>query len=72
MVVSVMFLFGCATSKVAYEKPGSTEVDRQRDTSECTQACIGHEPSRHVFAPVVVDRAAFEKCLEDRGYSRVR
>ena len=72
MVLSMIVLVGCATSRVAYEKPGSTEADRQRDISECTQASIGHEPSRHVFAPVIVDRAAFEKCLEGRGYSRAQ
>jgi hypothetical protein len=72
VVMSLLFTFGCATGRAAYEKPGSTEADRKRDVSDCVQASIGHEPGRHVFAPVVLDREEFEKCLESRGYSRAR
>ena len=72
VVMSLVFTFGCATGRVAYEKPGSTEADRKRDVSDCTQASIGHEPGRHVLAPIALDREAFEKCLESRGYSRAR
>lgn len=71
-VMSLIFTFGCATARVAYDKPGSSEADRKRDVADCTHASIGHEPGRHVVVPVVIDRAAFEKCLEGRGYSRVR
>jgi hypothetical protein len=72
VVTSLVFTFGCATGGVAYEKPGSTQEDRKRDMSDCTLASIGHQPERHVLTPIMVDRAAFEKCLESRGYSRVR
>ena len=72
MVMSLVFMFGCASGRVAYDKPGSTEADRRRDVSECTLVSIGHEPGRHVLAPVVLDRSAFAACLESRGYSRVR
>lgn len=72
VVMSLVFTFGCATGRVVYEKPGSTEADRKRDVSDCVQASIGHESGRHVFAPVVLDRSEFEKCLESRGYSRAR
>jgi hypothetical protein len=72
VVVSLIVMSGCATGRVAYDKPGSTETDRKRDVSECTQASIGHEPQRHVVSPILFDRAAFEQCLESRGYTRVR
>ena len=72
VVISLVSAFGRASGRVAYDKPGSTEADRRRDVSDCTQVSIGHDPGRHVFTPVVIDRAAFETCLEGRGYSRVR
>jgi hypothetical protein len=73
VVMSLVLTFGCTTGRGAYEKPGNTEADRRRDVSECAQASIGHEPGRHmVSSPVLFDRAAFEQCLESRGYSRVR
>jgi len=72
LAMFVVLMAGCAAGKVAYEKPGGTEVDRRRDVAECVQASIGHEPGRHVVTPVVVDREAFARCLESRGYSQVR
>lgn len=70
LVIALAFAVGCA-GKVAYEKPGSTEADRKRDVADCVHASIGHEAAGHVVAPVVIDREAFAKCLESRGYSRV-
>jgi hypothetical protein len=72
VVMSLVFTFGCATGRAAYAKPGTTPEDRKRDVSDCALASLGHQPERHVLTPIMVDRAAFEKCLEGRGYSRVR
>jgi hypothetical protein len=72
VVASLLFTVGCATGRVAWDKPGTTEAERRRDVAECAQASLGHEPGRHVLTPVVVDHAAFAKCLEARGYARVR
>lgn len=71
-VMSVGVALGCATPQVAYEKPGTTQEDRKRDVSDCTLASLGHQPERHLITPIMVDRAAVERCLESRGYSRVR
>jgi hypothetical protein len=68
----LVVLTGCATTKVAYEKPGATDAERKRDTAACAEGAIGHEPGRHVITPIVIDREAFAKCLEGRGYVRVR
>ncbi len=70
VVMLLTFSFGCATGKVTYEKPGTTQEDRKRDVSDCALASLGHQPERHVLTPIMVDRAAFERCLENRGYSR--
>ena len=73
LAMVLLLAIGCATTgKVAYEKRGVTEAERRRDVSECTHESIGHDPSRHVVLPLVLDRAAFERCLESRGYSRVQ
>ena len=72
MLLSLILGSGCATGSVPYSKAGSTEADRKRDVAECTRDSIGHEAGRHVFSPVVIDRAAYESCLESRGYTRAR
>jgi hypothetical protein len=73
LVMFVVSAAGCATGQVAYEKPGSTETERKRDVGECAQQSIGHALERqHVLMPVPIDREAFAKCLEGRGYRTVR
>lgn len=63
---------GCATPRVAYTKPGSTDVERKHDEAECFQGAIGHNASEHVLVPLTVDRELFRNCLERRGYVPVR
>ena len=72
LMMSAVLAAGCATGRVAYEKPGSSEADRRRDAADCAHASISHEPGRHVLSPVVIDREAFAQCLERRGYSPSR
>ena len=71
LLTALLLVTGCASSQNAYQKPGTSEGDRKRDTAECARASIGHEPGRHVVTPVVIDREAFAKCLEARGYARI-
>jgi hypothetical protein len=67
----LLFSFACATPTAVYRKAGGSEAERKRDTAECVEAAIGHEPGRHIVTPVVIDRESFARCLESRGYARV-
>lgn len=71
-VILVALATGCATPRIAYTKPGTTDVERKRDQAECFQGAIGHNASAHVLVPVTVDRELFQNCLERRGYVPVR
>jgi hypothetical protein len=68
-LAAAVLLSGCATQRVAYSKPGVTDDQRKRDTTECVQAAIGHTGREHVLVPVTIDREAVKQCLESRGYT---
>jgi len=72
VLVVVSMAAGCATSRVAYTKPGVSDAERRRDETECLQAAIGHNQVQHVLVPVTFDRELFQGCLERRGYVQVR
>lgn len=72
LITLAVLAAGCAPPRVAYTKPGATDVERNRDQAECFQRAIGHNASEHVLVPLTVDRELFQSCLERRGYVPVR
>ena len=72
LITLAALVAGCATPRVAYTKPGATDVERKRDETECFQGAIGHNASEHVPGTLTVDRELFRNCLERRGYVPVR
>lgn len=68
-VVGVIgLLAGCATGMGVYDKPGAAEADVQRDRSACLQASASeNEPFR--FSGPSIDREAFARCMEAKGYT---
>jgi len=72
LLASVVFLAGCATSRVIYTKPGVTDAERRRDEAACIQQALGHQERTHIGLLYAIDREEFVKCLEARGYSAVR
>ncbi len=69
LLVLVPLVAGCATSRIAYTKPGVTDEERKRDQTECLKSAIGHDDGRgHILEPVTIDRDVFQGCLENRGY----
>jgi hypothetical protein len=65
-----MIVAGCATSRVTYDKPGLGDPDRRRDEAECLRMAVGGEDPRFLLLPITVDRDAYERCMQRRGYTR--
>jgi len=64
---------GCATeTKIVFDKSGVSATQRQQDENTCLRETIGIDPEGRLFAPFTVDRGAYEKCMQARGYAAVR
>lgn len=73
LIVSLGLLAGCATQPLVYNKPGVTEAQRKRDENECLRAAVGGDQSGQVlFGVYRLDRAAYARCMEVRGYALQR
>lgn len=63
-------LAGCTSSpKIIFAKPGATPADRERDENACVRSSIGLDDQSRIMVPFDIDRAAFQKCMEARGYT---
>jgi hypothetical protein len=60
---------GCATRRIAWEKPGVTQADRERDENACLRAAIGSDGGAQTLAPYCIDREIYIRCMEGRGYA---
>ena len=65
-----MIVGGCATSRGTYDKPGLGDTERRRDEAECLRAAVGSEDFRFLLLPITIDREAYERCMQQRGYTR--
>ena len=71
-LVPCLWLFtGCVQSeRRVYIKPDVTEAQRKQDQEDCVRSSIEvTEAERRLFAAVPINREAFNKCMEARGYS---
>jgi hypothetical protein len=71
-LVPCLWLFtGCVQSeRRVYIKPDVTEAQRKQDQEDCVRSSIeASEAERRLFAVVPINREAFNKCMEARGYS---
>ncbi len=67
-LVGALLLSGCAREQWVYDKPHATAAQLDRDLTACrkesiSQQKIGLTPEDRV------DRAAFNRCMERRGYT---
>jgi hypothetical protein len=86
-LILVVALAGAACATSRWERAGATEADRQRDETECTARANRDYsvPGRRVISSSrrdvnesvelvtrrEFDVAAYEACMEGRGYRRV-
>jgi hypothetical protein len=66
----VGLLAACSTTKTAvrFQKPGADAGDQHRDESACLRSAIFLDDSGLILLPFELDRAAYQRCMEDRGY----
>jgi hypothetical protein len=68
LVVSI--LAGCSTSEpIVYVKPGVTASQQKADRTACFEASIGaiQDPRPSPLPPV--DREAYARCMQTKGYT---
>jgi hypothetical protein len=56
------------TTAVGFRKPGADAADQRRDESACLQAASGLDNRGLILVPFELDRAAYQRCMESRGY----
>lgn len=66
-----LFLSGCASTRITYEKSGITQAEREQDMNECVRAAMGTSEGWRwpLFSLYQIDREDYGKCLEARGYA---
>jgi len=70
LVLSLGLLAGCATSPpaVAHGTPGAPVSDRVREENACLRASVGQNDENYILLPFDIDREAYRRCMEARGY----
>lgn len=66
---AVTLLAGCATGRIAWDKPGSSQAERDRDETACLRTAIGVHGRAELLAPYCIDRDVYIRCMETRGYA---
>lgn len=64
LALSLGVLAGCATS------PPLVASARKTDESACARASVGLNDRGYLLLPFTLDREAYRRCLEERGYDR--
>jgi len=71
MFLALMLVAGCATAQWSYEKPNVSPAKQDRDIAACRKASPSHSPFA-IFQRQAVDRIAFNRCMEEKGYTVTR
>ena len=72
LLISFALMAGCTTSdpgQIVFTKAGASAADRQKDENECLRSSVGVDDQTRILVPFQVDRAAYGKCMEARGYA---
>jgi hypothetical protein len=70
LVAVAMFLAGCATGRIAWEKTGVAQAERERDENACLRSAITADSGGgQLLAPYCIDREVYTRCMESRGYT---
>jgi len=67
LLTAMTLVAGCATRRIAWEKSGVTQADRERDENTCLRTAIGSDGE--ILAPYCIDRELYIRCMEGRGYT---
>jgi hypothetical protein len=71
-LLALGLLTACATpsaTAVRYAKPGAETSTRQQDEIACLRAASQVNDEGYLLLPFEIDRAAFHRCMQERGYT---
>ena len=67
---ATIFAVGCTTGRIAWEKAGVNQADRERDENACLRSAITADSGGgQLLAPYCIDREVYTRCMEGRGYT---
>lgn len=66
---AAILLAGCATGRIAWDKPGITQAEREREENACLRAAIGTDGEGGLLLPYCIDREVYTQCMQARGYT---
>ncbi len=70
LLAAAPFLAGCASGRIAWEKSGVTQAERERDENACLRAAItANSGGGQLLAPYCIDRDVYTRCMEGKGYT---
>ncbi len=69
LAIAIALLAGCATGRIVWDKPGTTDAERERDENACLRAAVGTDGGAQLLAPYCIDRDVYTRCMETRGYA---
>jgi hypothetical protein len=70
LLAAAPFLAGRATGRIAWEKSGVTQAERERDENACLRTAITADSGGgQLLAPYCIDREIYTRCMEGRGYT---
>jgi hypothetical protein len=74
LLAVALLLAGCASAagRIVYDKPSVTQADRKQDEGACLPEAVTTNGSGRMFAPYLIDRDAYSRCMEARRYSAKR
>jgi hypothetical protein len=71
LALFVLAIAGCATSeqpRLVFEKPGTPEAQMQRDQRACLRSSVAAD-DMVVSNVLKLDREAYIRCMQTRGYT---
>lgn len=69
LLAVILFLAGCASTPLAFDKPGVMKAEREQDENVCLRSAIGVDSTGRLGAAYCVDRDAYIRCMQGRGYA---
>lgn len=68
LLAATSLMAGCGAKRIAWEKAGITQAERERDENACLRAAMGGDGGQ-ILVPYCIDRDVYTRCMEGRGYT---
>ncbi len=70
-IAPVVLLAGCASKRLAFDKPGITAEEQKRDEASCLRVSADDAGRAQILAAYRIDREAYARCMTALGYKVV-